>query len=152
MDRRFWTWSKDEPLAVNHPLKVWPDGESGWQQDFPVYRLKTRSMFFWGQNLEEGIGSGPDTGFRALNLADILGADPIYLLGYDMQGADDGKQAWWHDGYEVRQRNKVYRRYQKAQCDAADSGRVRGRVINLNPDTALRAWPVATVESVFGAK
>lgn len=47
----------------------------------------------WGRSLEEGVGIGGNSGFAALNLADILGASAVYLLGFDMQGGN------FHDGY-----------------------------------------------------
>lgn len=52
----------------------------------------------WGRSFEEGVTPG-GSGIRAVNLTAILGANPIYLLGFDMGGALERKQEWWHGGY-----------------------------------------------------
>ena len=44
------------------------------------------------------IQQGGNTGFSALNVAYHLGAETIYLLGYDMKFGKD-KETNWHDGY-----------------------------------------------------
>lgn len=151
MDRRWWQWYKDDPQLVAHPLKVVPSSNPQWRWGFDVYWLKTKSMFYWGQDIAVGVGSGPDTGFCALNLADVLGASPIYMLGYDMKGGADGKQDWWHDGYKRRQKNHVYSRYAKMYATAAACHRIRGEIINLSPDSALECFPKAPIMSVFNA-
>lgn len=44
---------------------------------------RKREDKFWSRSLEEGLSFSSNSGIGALNLADILGADPIYMLGFD---------------------------------------------------------------------
>jgi hypothetical protein len=52
----------------------------------PASHPNRHSAFAWGRSLAEGVGCAGNSGFAALNLAWILGADQIYLLGFDMKG------------------------------------------------------------------
>lgn len=110
-----------------------------------VHRVSGQPM--WSASLEQGLYRGNNAGIAALNLADILGASPIYLLGYDFKGRR-GYSANWHSSYpaEWRQEEAVYRSY----ADAFDTIRpsVRGRVINLNPDSGLRCFEFGAPEIV----
>lgn len=87
----------------------------------------------WGTSLATGIGSGWHSGFGAVNLADVLGADPIYLLGFDYSGG------WWHEGYEHGPRpDDVQARF--VQAFEAVRDQVRARVVNCNPESLLRCF------------
>jgi hypothetical protein len=79
-----------ERFKASKSLKVWlvrgdppislPDGiliVKHWTD----YRKAMRAFSF---SMAEGIGHGNNSGYAALNLACCLGANPIYLLGYDM--------------------------------------------------------------------
>lgn len=86
------------------------------------------------------LGSANNSGYGALNLALALGADPIYLLGFDMRGDGQGGQAWWHEGYPARQSESVYRKMITHINQLAKN--IRGvRVVNLNPGSALNSFP-----------
>ena len=101
----------------------------------------------WGESLESGLGCGGNSGFTAVNLADVLGASPIYLLGFDMKGSEEGGQAWWHDGYPgPQQKAGVYDRMRAAFWMVKHQ--IRGEVINLNLDSALQAFPKADPRGV----
>jgi len=110
-----------------------------------VYIVKAFGNFLtsqrqWGTSYAQGLGTGNNSGYAALNLAFILGADPIYLLGYDMK--HEGDRSHWHGGHPIKQtveqvesfRLHFYRAYRKLR----DAGRT---VINLNPDSALPRFP-----------
>ncbi|MDD5540158.1 MAG: hypothetical protein PHG61_05645, partial [Candidatus Marinimicrobia bacterium] len=80
----------------------------------------------------------------ALNLAVTLGANPIYLLGFDMTGNGAGKQAWWHNGYDESrvQSDGVYDKMiydfteLKPRLDL-----INIQVINLNKNSRLTCFP-----------
>ncbi|MGH8896999.1 MAG: hypothetical protein ACRDZ4_08270 [Egibacteraceae bacterium] len=93
----------------------------------------------WSRDLGHGIYRGTNAGIAALNLAELLGADPIYLLGYDFKVADNG-QANWHTEYGARamQDAAVYRGY--VQDFESMRGFVKARVVNLNPDSGLKCF------------
>ena len=94
----------------------------------------------WGASLRTGLGCGGNSGFTAVNLADVLGARTIYLLGFDMRGGADGRQANWHDGYPgPQQRAGVYDKMRAAFNRVKPS--IRANVVNLNPNSALSCFP-----------
>ena len=140
-DRGFWESFKHDPLLWEHPRKVFLSDDN-W--DMPcngVYRVKMLEMFNWGKSLSRGVGAGPDSGYRTLNLVDVLGASPIGLLGFDMDGHPDGRQAWWHEGYPRRQHNVVYDRFRGAYKDAVNMQVIKSKVYNLNSGSRLEAFP-----------
>ena len=73
----------------------------------------------------------------------MLGASPIYLLGFDCKGADArGLMANFHDEYpegwskpEAYLQEKWLRAFRKHAPD------IRGEVINLGPDSAIDCFP-----------
>ena len=118
-------------------IPVWVDsaGYDYPQGIFILNKLGTQKNNF---KMKDGILSGTNAGFGALNLAVCLGANPIYLLGFDMEGRD-GKQIWWHDGYPENQIESRYRTFILDFKDIAPKLKERGtRVINLNPASKLR--------------
>jgi len=82
-----------------------------------------------------------NSGYGAINLAAALGANPIYLIGFDMIGNKQGKQKWWHNGYPVDYGEGVYKRYIETIGKFAPVLKKNGiEVINLNPNSALRCF------------
>ncbi|MDI9380270.1 MAG: putative nucleotide-diphospho-sugar transferase [Verrucomicrobiota bacterium] len=100
-------------------------------------------------SIELGLNPADNSGYAALNLAMCLGANPIYLLGFDMAGNGAGKQAWFHTGYSVNQGDHVYANMIRHFERAADALAARGiEVVNLNPESHLRCFPFATIDDV----
>lgn len=96
----------------------------------------------------EGIGHGNNSGYAALNLAVCLRANPIYLLGYDMKHA--GGKSHWHDGHPNVQREATVTGFIKNFVKASIPIKRAGfRVVNLNPDSALRCFEFGSAEEVF---
>jgi len=99
-------------------------------------------------SMKEGLGGGTNSGFGALNLAVCLGANPIYLLGFDMKGKD-GKQSWWHDGYPDQRSDDVYKMFINDFKKACGALQERGiQVINLNADSALKCFKFGKFEDI----
>lgn len=53
------------------------------------------------KSLDDGLFSGENSGYAAINLAVALGCREIYLLGYDMHG-EDGLAAHFHEGHPTK--------------------------------------------------
>ena len=86
----------------------------------------------WGMRLRDGIYPHNNSGVNALNLADILMANPIYLVGFDMS------PGCWHSGYtHEREPTKAaqYLEYKKSFRLAAEC--VGAKVYNVNPKDTL---------------
>jgi len=100
-------------------------------------------------SLRRGLFHGSNCGVGALGLAVCLGADPVYLLGYDLR--HEGRKTHWHGGYGRHQPPDVLTSYRHELERTAEFIRRRGRprVVNLNPRSALRAFPFGKIEEVL---
>lgn len=112
---------------------------------------KGEMEFKWGTSLEEGLYYGANCGLAALNLADILGADPIYLLGFDC--ASMAGLTHHHGHYPLEWEMKAELNEPVFKMWAADFSRVkssiRGRVINLCEWSGIDAFPRLPTETLF---
>ncbi len=100
--------------------------------------------FKWGKTLAGGLYYGANVGMAALNLAEILGADPIYLLGFDANPEipqthhhDSYPQAWCMENQDDRA--AVYGRWIKEFRRIAPM--IKAKVYNLNMLSGIDAFP-----------
>lgn len=109
------------------------------------YKEGLRAFTF---SLKDGIGHGNNSGYAALNLAVCLGANPIYLLGFDCKHTN-GK-SHWHDGHPTRQAEKTAIGFAHFFARAAPIIKAKKmKVINLNPDSGLGCFPKMKPEEVL---
>jgi hypothetical protein len=66
----------------------------------------------------DGLGWNGNTGASAINLALLFGANPIYLLGFDMKLSPEGKKNY-HNAYNDTPNAKVYTRFLKGMTQVA---------------------------------
>lgn len=106
----------------------------------------------WGRTLAGGLCQGPLTGLVAANLADVIGASPIYLLGMDCRVSESDGKANYHDAYPWNADGKVRpkeRRYLAARnAWARYAPEIRGRVVLLG-DSALECFERGRLEDVL---
>jgi len=97
---------------------------------------------------KRGINRGTNCGYGAINLAVVMGANPIYLLGYDMK--HDGKRTHFHDGYwrtaVPMALGEFVAELGGMRCDL-NARRIK--VVNLNPDSALKWFEFKTIDEVL---
>lgn len=146
MDSRFYTWLKSgevssdawEQYQASPAWKVWIDTH-GYQFGAEVQTIKALLGKAAQDSLINGFSMPTNSGAAALRLAIALGANPIYLLGFDLH--QNGKrQQWWHDGYKYVQKDEVYNEYLADFEVLAQELTDGSRVININPDSALRCF------------
>lgn len=103
-------------------------------------------------SMRDGIFSGLDgacnSGLGALNLAICLGADPIYLLGFDMKGGPDGRQKWHHEDYPEVQSAEVYSMFIEGFKSISEEANKKSKIINLNSQSNLQCFPFGSIEEV----
>jgi len=100
-------------------------------------------------SMKKGLASGANSGFAALNLAVCLGVNPIYLLGFDMKGDENERQAWWHTGYMQKRSATVYDRFNVEFENVAPELKDRGiKVINLNRDSNMKCFEFGDIDSI----
>lgn len=158
MDERLYDWILSGELGDEARARFERfAGVKLWLAPFGATRLlpgvtyvANRGMDGLTDSLSSGLYHGNNSGYAALNLAVALGADPIYLLGYDCVGDGDGGQAWYHDGYPERQSGNVYDNFAGHLERLAPLVRERGvMVVNLNPDSALRCFEFGHLDDVL---
>jgi len=147
MDYRLWGWIESNKLGDRSreaflrstAMKTWLR-TSDYDLAPEIYYLKCHpNPNGMSPSIVEGLGHGQNSGFAALNLAICLGANPIYLLGYDMHGEGDS-QVWFHDGYPSVQGSRVYENFRGFFDKAAPWIKERTRVINLSEESALECF------------
>jgi len=128
---------------------------------FPVMKLsppdpKKVQDRGWGLGLSisDGVRTGNNTGYWAINLAYCLGCNPIVLFGYDCNGDADNNQTWWHDGYAMRGKRgaSVYNRMRSGFEEIAKELAEKNIVVyNVSPGTSIKGWPVyENLDDVLG--
>lgn len=98
-------------------------------------------------SLGAGLFHGNNSGYSALLLAYLLGANPIYLLGYDCK-YEDGR-SHWHGGYPAATTESTVGSFIPYFERLAPELSKKGvTVVNLNPDSALRCFPFREFDSI----
>lgn len=90
----------------------------------------------------DALGWNDNTGFAAINLAILLGASKIYLLGFDMKMA--GGKHNWHDGRKDRSGGIVYQKFLKSVPYILKDKKNRFpnvEIYNITDDSELNAFP-----------
>lgn len=112
---------------------------------------KKRNDKFWAAHLDEGLSVSSNSAIGAINLAEILGARTIYLLGMDC--TKDGKDVNFHDQYPEEWRAgrhqldsfaSDWKHWVKPKCKA--------RIVNvINPKlpSKIDCFPVLTFEGFY---
>lgn len=114
----------------------------------------TKADWEFKQGYEEGLSfhpsylhTGKNSGYQAINLACLMGANNIFLLGYDMQYTD-GKKHWFGD-HPVKGRDIFKDMIKCFDTMKPDLKRFGTRVINCTRDTALEAFPKRPINEVL---
>jgi hypothetical protein len=112
-----------------------------------IHYIRSAGLQGYPASLKGGIYSSNNSGYGALQIAICLGANPIYLLGFDMH--DEGP-AHFHDGYPGKftaRPNKSFRRAFEALAPQLQAKGIR--VINLNQTSGLRCFEFRTIEEAL---
>lgn len=142
MDARLWGWIENDETGEGdkarfdacRAVKVWSDiAGAPLPEDIVVAPALARTGL--SKTLKEGLANGTNSGFGALNLALLLGASPIYLIGFDFYGDR------WHAGYPQHgdaSTNDYHRVcYEENSAEIAEFG---ARIVNLNPKSRLKIF------------
>jgi len=113
----------------------------------------------WAPREQEGfhrhaLGWNGNTGSSAINVALLLGAGRVLLVGFDMALGEGGKSNWHHNPLNTPE-NKHYARYMDAISRTMSMilDKWPGvEIINLNPNSAMDLFPRKSWEDVFQGK
>ncbi len=159
VDGQMWGWAEQGKLGIESQMKfkeykgykVWMALHKMFPSDFYLIEVDDNSGYKIGKTSKLSFKN--NGGYGAINLAAALGANPIYLLGYDMAGNKQGKQVWWHDGYPTDYGEGIYENYIKEISNFAPVLKQAGfEVINLNPKSALKCFPFGKYADVVRKK
>lgn len=142
-DKTWFGWNWQELRALDGPLLVsWSAPHVA--SDLDVHVLDHREDLPLSR--DPRALAGVCSGSGAINLAWLLGADPIHLLGYDMR--DSGN---WHDRHRrYGQEGRYENRFIPAIGRMADELHKEGaRVFNLTPGSALTCFPSMSIEEAL---
>ncbi len=129
-------------------IRLWLDVE---RSSCPpgIYSIPSAGDIGWTKSLKTGLFHGQNSGYGALNLAIVLGANPIYLLGYDCALGPGGEQNY-HDGYPAPTNPDVLNIFRRAFEEGADLLQDGPWIINLNPDSAIRCFEFGDIDTIHG--
>lgn len=161
---------KGTVITINntYQLAPWADivyaCDARWWQAYPeVFEHKGRKISIlydhpevekwpFNNNLnglgETKIRTGGNSGHQAINLAYLLGATEIILLGYDMQSTG-GKSHWHGDHTRGLSQKECYKGWIGHLGVVATQAKEKGlRIINCTRQTALTCFDRAELESI----
>ena len=98
------------------------------------------------ETTSDGVRTGRNGGYQAINLAVHLGVRRIILLGYDMRHIDG--RSHWHGGHPMPSKESTYRNAM-LPCFATLVAPLAERgieVVNCTPGSALTAFPIMSLE------
>lgn len=94
------------------------------------------------------LHQGGNSGYQAINLAVLMGAERILLLGFDMKLGAAGRVHWHGDHPETMRQpsGSTFRNWrQKFAAAAIDAEQAGIEVVNCTPGSALECFPMATI-------
>lgn len=92
------------------------------------------------------LHTGGNSGYQAINLAILLGASRVLLLGYDMRHRDGKKH--WHGDHPAGMTNPREGNFKGWLANFATI-ETDADVINCTPGSALTCFPMANLEDVL---
>ena len=159
VDGQMWGWVEQgkcgeeskRKFAEYKGYKVWMALHKLFPPDFHLIDVDDRGGYRIGST--KLLTFKNNSGYGAINLAAALGANPIYLLGFDMQGNKMGKQKWWHDGYPMDYGEDIYESYIREISRFAPVLKKAGfEVVNLNRKSALKCFTFGDYKKVTERK
>jgi hypothetical protein len=102
----------------------------------------------------DALGWNTNTGSPAINLALILGAKNVYLLGFDRKLSEEGRPNW-HDDLIDKPDGQNYVRMNN--CDKSMQKDLAVKfpgqsIINVNDDSNLTLWPTIPLAEFFSER
>jgi len=95
-----------------------------------------------------GLHTGSNGGYQALNIATLAGAALVLLIGYDMRY--DGKRTHSHNGHPTGHPESAYSNYAKNFSTMLPQlAKLGVKVINCTPGSMVTAFPRGDIASVL---
>lgn len=155
-DTRWWQWHRERPAFRDFKgVRVTVEQTGGMVEDEQVLML--RNLNNDGAQCElstrsDGLATGMNSGYQAINLAYLTGAKRILLLGYDMQPVDGRAHFFGDHPDRIQTSEATFTAFRVHYQRLARELKRRGvEVINCSPVSALKCFPYAPLESLLPA-
>lgn len=159
---RFWLWHRDRAgfrafagtkvaLEHKHGPAEQPAHDEFLRRDPGALILRHYGVGPGLCGLRDGVHTGRNSGYQAINLAFHLGAARIVLLGYDMRSVNG--RTHWHSEYRHEDPPSAYAN-QMLPCFPALAGDLAKQgveVLNATPASALTCFRVVDQGDIFAA-
>lgn len=130
-DHQWWLWHYGVPDFMG--LKVTQDKDAA--EEFGLTWIPSKKGSGLSEN-PEYIHQGRNSGYQAINIAHLMGASRVLLLGYDMHTVEGQSPRWF--GHHPNQLVPDYRDYIEHFNTIANQGAVE--VINCTPGSAIECF------------
>lgn len=156
-DARFWKWvargegdwrsAKAIAEQYHGPCYSLALESKRWRPDVKVLSKGTSH----GLSLDPAkLCLGGNSGYQAINLAVLMGATRILLLGYDM-GVDSKGRQHWHADHPNKMRSP-YQTFLQGYPTLVEPLKKAGiEVVNCSRDTRIKCFPRLTIEQALPA-
>lgn len=150
-DKQFFKWHMHNPTfkTLNMPITTLTTELEQDMIDRGVKILRSAQkdgLFLHG---DQTIATGANSGYQAINVAFLYGAEKVLLLGYDCKSAPDGKTHWF-GSHPSPTSPEVYDEYLKHwQSLPAALNENKLEVINCTRDTAIDCLPRGDIMEVL---
>jgi len=148
-DSRFYTWYKtdiDKFKGLKYTIR-----RSNYDENVMLLKKGPKHGL---SILKDTLAHGNNSGYAAINLAYLLGAKKIILLGFDMGNNTNGK-SHFHDGYPTKATsNEVYQKQFIPGFDSLWAAlKEKGiNVYNACPTSNLKVFPFISIERALALR
>lgn len=151
MDNRYYHRVQGEAAWQAFPGRRVYLNMSGYPVGGDVISVSQAGRTGLSRSLGEGLFHGNNSGVGAIGLAYCMGANPIYLMGFDCNKLEGASH--FHGGYGTPTSDRVLDGFLKDfDALAALINKTEARVINLNPGSAIRSFPFGKMDDIKSNK
>lgn len=147
-DKKFWDWNKKE---ISHSLisQNYIAVNENLIDETDLLVVKRLSLGWVNDRTKRSIAWNCNSGAAAVNLAALLGAKKIILLGFDMKLSFNGNNNW-HQYHKVPIVNPMFCKFiHRFKYVEKGCKEMNIEVINTNPESELPYFPKMTIEEAF---
>ena len=144
-------WRKHAGVPAFAGVKVTISNSLGHLDDYPDINVIENTGTEGLDTRPNGIRTGRNSGYQAINLAVHMGAALVVLLGYDMKAAADGRLHFFGDHEDWPTRPTIFEnvfvpQFKTLLSPLRDLG---VEVVNCTPDSALTVFHMKHLDEMF---
>jgi hypothetical protein len=149
-----WPWVSFKPEEVKRNLAEFK-GQKVSIENGKGNTVEANDVFIIGNHghdklseKPDGVSTGSNSGYQAINIAVLAGAKRIVLLGYDMRY--ENKRTHAHNGHPQKMPESTYLGFaSKFKSMKPQLEKLGVEVLNATPKSAIDAFPKVSLESIL---